>query len=48
MKILGIESSCDETAIGIVDENKNILSAPHHELHLAKCILVLQFHQNNP
>ena len=26
MKILGIESSCDETAIGIVDENKNILS----------------------
>ena len=26
MKILGIESSCDETAIGIVDENKNILA----------------------
>ena len=26
MKVLGIESSCDETAIGIVDESKNILS----------------------
>jgi N6-L-threonylcarbamoyladenine synthase len=26
MKILGIESSCDETAVAIVDENKNILS----------------------
>ena len=26
MKVLGIESSCDETAVAIVDENKNILS----------------------
>lgn len=26
MKILGIETSCDETAIAIVDNNKNILS----------------------
>lgn len=26
MKVLGIESSCDETAIAIVDDNKNILS----------------------
>jgi N6-L-threonylcarbamoyladenine synthase len=26
MKILGIESSCDETAVAIIDENKNILS----------------------
>lgn len=26
MKILGIESSCDETAVAIVDENKNLLS----------------------
>jgi N6-L-threonylcarbamoyladenine synthase len=26
MKIIGIETSCDETAVGIVDENKNILS----------------------
>jgi len=26
MKVLGIESSCDETAVAIVDEHKNILS----------------------
>lgn len=26
MKVLGIESSCDETAVAIVDENKQILS----------------------
>ena len=26
MKILGIETSCDETAVAIVDEQKNILS----------------------
>ena len=25
MKILGIETSCDETAVAIVDENKNII-----------------------
>lgn len=30
MKILGIETSCDETAVAIIDENKNILS---HILH---------------
>ena len=26
MKVLGIESSCDETAVAIVDDQKNILS----------------------
>ncbi len=26
MKILGIESSCDDTSIGIIDENKNIIA----------------------
>src|SRR3989338_7600003 len=30
MKILGIESSCDETAVAIVDDEKNILS---HEIN---------------
>ena len=26
MKILGIESSCDDTSIGIIDNNKNIIA----------------------
>ena len=26
MKILGIESSCDDTSVAIVDSNKNVLS----------------------
>ena len=26
MKILGIESSCDDTSIAIIDSNKNIIS----------------------
>ena len=26
MKILGIESSCDDTSISIIDNNKNIIA----------------------